>query len=788
MSLGRGRAVVGILAAGVALLFAGRWVAMFLADRWWAETVAPGAASFLTRWHLLGLALEVGGIVVAGAWCVGHFLWVVGSIGGVQVPRRLGDLEIRELVPLDGLRVGAVVGGLLLGFVVGSGGTSATPLVMQAWHGVRFGVTDPALGLDIGVYLVQLPIWDAGLQFARYLVWIALGVAALSHFAVGGLRVSPQGLAMTDAARVQVGLLVAMTLLLAALGQALGPLRAVAGLDTGPWNGLAPTLRWVITGAWAGSAAVLVWWAVHPSPRRFLAATILWGVPLLLGTIMAATLGNAAPTAALGSGSLGARASGADRVIETVLPANGKIERVEPGLWERSMLPALVSERPGTRILAAAPVRLPIGDASLPVWLVLRADSGGRALVVIADDRLGPGGSAVTFRDGDPIGYPGVVTWRELTAVAVAPEAADTVIQGVSTALPIGGTWRRVAIAWGTQSSAALGVRSADASLSWRRAPHDRVRHLFPPAWWDEPRPLLRNGQLWWIVDGWFTAEGAPLAPAIPWEGGVARYARPGLIAVVDAEGGAVSIYRRPDADAIVSAWAEIADGLLQPSESIPSGLLEASPSGRALSVVSRALQPGAELPRATLVWGPRGPVPQFAFSGEGAQGGGPDRVSGVLYGAAEEGYLMVRWPDGTAPLAPRVLNTRWGRFASLERLEDSVRSAGGRLEAGAVRYDLTTSATLAVRNRWAISAAGAPSVAWVEVGQGDRLGAARTPATALTNLHGESAPVVPAPDLPDALSEARRWTARADSALRAGDLQAFGRAFEALKRVLGTP
>ena len=88
----------------------------------------------------------------------------------------------------------------------------------------------------------------------------------------------------------------------------------------------------------------------------------------------------------------------------------------------------------------------------------------------------------------------------------------------------------------------------------------------------------------------------------------------------------------------------------------------------------------------------------------------------------------------------------------------------------------------------YAVSSTGVPSVVWVDLARADRLGAARTPATAWANLRGESVPLVPAPDLPDALTEARRWAARADSLLRAGDLEGFGRAFGALKRVLGTP
>ena len=109
MRAGRGQVALGVIATAVLLLFVGRWVAAFLADRWWAEAVDPTAVPFLGRWHLLELALETGGLVVAGAWCVGHFLWVVRSIGAVQVPRRLGDLEIRELLPLGSLRAGAVI-------------------------------------------------------------------------------------------------------------------------------------------------------------------------------------------------------------------------------------------------------------------------------------------------------------------------------------------------------------------------------------------------------------------------------------------------------------------------------------------------------------------------------------------------------------------------------------------------------------------------------------------------------------------------------------------------------
>jgi hypothetical protein len=149
---------------------------------------------------------------------------------------------------------------------------------------------------------------------------------------------------------------------------------------------------------------------------------------------------------------------------------------------------------------------------------------------------------------------------------------------------------------------------------------------------------------------------------------------------------------------------------------------------------------------------------------------------------------VLTRWADTSAPHGPTALGLSWERFASYERLQDSVGAAGGQMITSPIRYELGPKSALAVRIQYLVSHNGAPVVGWVELARGDRLGAARSPASAWANLNGESAPVVPAPDLPEPLAEARRWAARADSALRAGDLQGFGRAFEALKRVLGTP
>ena len=58
----RGRRLTGCARRDcILLLFAGRWTAVLLADRWWAAELSPAAAGFLTDWHLLRLTLDLTG-------------------------------------------------------------------------------------------------------------------------------------------------------------------------------------------------------------------------------------------------------------------------------------------------------------------------------------------------------------------------------------------------------------------------------------------------------------------------------------------------------------------------------------------------------------------------------------------------------------------------------------------------------------------------------------------------------------------------------------------------------
>jgi hypothetical protein len=280
------------------------------------------------------------------------------------------------------------------------------------------------------------------------------------------------------------------------------------------------------------------------------------------------------------------------------------------------------------------------------------------------------------------------------------------------------------------------------------------------------------------------------------------RYLRPAFVALIDATTGRTTLFLRPDADALARGWADVSAGGILPADSLPvevSALpmtdLELAVKGWAVEHGSYGLLPEVDptlpdslLLRPSMLWDQGGPSPELALDAPKLTGRTPTRLAGLLIGAPEGVVRFIRWPVGEAPHRARALESEWQRFASYERLEDSIQAVDGKTITSPVRYEVGVRGTLAVQVLYAVTAGGMPSVAWVDLARAGRLGAARTPATAWANLRGESVPLVPAPDLPDALTEARRWAARADSLLRSGDLEGFGRAFGALKRVLGTP
>jgi hypothetical protein len=811
----RGRRLTAGVAALVILLFVGRWTATLLADRWWAAEISPAAANFLSDWHLLRLTLDLFGCLVASAWFIGHLVLVYRAVGTVQVRRNVANLEFREALTPRVLLTIAVVTGALLGILVGAGASGWWREVTLAWEGVSYGVNDPLLGRDLGVYVGQLPIWNAAHGFMVLLVLLALtGVAAL-YMLVGAIRWIERRPAINDHARAHIGWLLAVLALALAWGYLLEPYELVAGpvdqLDQSAWRAsllVSPLLAGVALAA-GGLSAV---WAMRPRHALVVAGWIVlagasmvghWLLPSMLGgpsdhVVGARTLEQ-----------LGRMAYGLEELRDSRLERIGSpTQPALPSLWN----PAAVTQGPrddSSRVLVVSPAVLTPDTKPRPIWMVVRNVSPGRVLVsAIADHRVSPRGEPLFYRLADTLARPTVATLLELRAGAVTPDAPSYRLrEGESQGVLVDGWLRRLLLAWALQAGELLGDLRPGSRIDWRLSPEDRLQRLTPFADWSAPTARVIEGELVWLLDGYITSSTFPLTGRAVWRNQQVGSVGAAFLGTVNAESGAARVYLQPEADALAEAWARLANGVVESAASIPEAVLRATAyPGDLFRVQAKELerspwkagsvsgqgQGTTEAPPPQVGWArdTSGPLVISTFESPGQR-----RLSAVLIGSRKDGRTHLRLVrlDSTATLPVRgVLENLWSNFPSYDALNDSIREDGGKLERGPLRVEVEDGGPIAYESYFAPRASGGMVLAWVSVAApGDarpRLGAGRTFKEAWSNLLGTTVPAPPGAAQAGRLDEARHWLQHADSALRAGDWPEFGRAWGSLRTVLGLP
>ncbi|HYT63243.1 MAG TPA: UPF0182 family protein, partial [Gemmatimonadales bacterium] len=226
-----GRRRLYLIGAGllVAALVGGRWLAVETAERAWDRSFAGGDAIIAAR----DLARLLQGLVfvMSVAWFSGNLFIVYRAIGSVQMPRRLGDLEIVEAVPRRTLLAGAALLGVVLGALCSLGAGDWWRHAVMASAPPHFGVSDAtALGRDAGYYVSLLP-WYAALQNRTLLLAVAAtGVVSLLYAVIGSLRIRRGRIRASDYARAHVGVLLACLALVIAWGALLDPAEVIGGL------------------------------------------------------------------------------------------------------------------------------------------------------------------------------------------------------------------------------------------------------------------------------------------------------------------------------------------------------------------------------------------------------------------------------------------------------------------------------------------------------------------------------------------------------------------------------
>jgi hypothetical protein len=811
----RGRRLTAGVATLVILLFVGRWTATLLADRWWAAELSPAAATFLSDWHLLRLTLDVCGCLVASAWFIGHLLLVYRAVGTVQVRRNVANLEFREALTPRALLTAAVATGALLGMLVGAGASGWWREVTLAWEGVSYGVNDPLLGRDLGVYVGQLPIWNAAHGFMLLLVLLGLtGVIAL-YMLVGAIRWIDRRPAINSHARSHIGWLLAVLALALAWGYLLEPYELVAGpvdrLDQSSWRAsllVSPLLAGVALAA-GGLSAV---WAMRARHTLVVAGWIVlagasmvghWLLPSMLGGARDQVVGaqTLEQLDRMAYGLEGLRDSRLERIGSPAQPAL-------PALWNHL---AVTEALPGdsSRVLAVSPAVLTPDANPRPVWMVVRSVSPGRVLVsAIADHRVSPRGEPLFYRLADTLPRPTVATLLELRAGALTPDAPNYRLrQGESHGVPVDSWPRRLLLAWALQAGELLGDLRPGSRIDWRLSPEDRLQRLAPFADWSAPTARVIDGELVWLLDGYLASRTFPLAGRAVWRDKQVGSLGAAFLGTVNAESGAARVYLQPEADALAQTWARLANGVVEPAAATPEAVLRASAypddlfrvqakelerSPWKAGSVSGQGQINTEAPRPEVGWAAdtSGSLVVSTFESPGQR-----RLSAVLIGSREDGRTRLRLVrlDSTTTLPMRgVLENLWANFPSYDALNDSIREDGGKLERGPLRVEIEDGGPIAYESYFAPRPSGGVVLAWVSVAApGDvrpRMGAGRTFKEAWSNLLGATVPAPPGAAQAGRLDEARHWLQRADSALRAGDWPEFGRAWGSLRTVLGLP
>jgi hypothetical protein len=808
----RGRRLTAILAVLVALLFAGRWTATFLADRWWAAELSSAAASFITDWHLLRLTLDLGGCLIASAWFIGHLLLVYRAVGTVQVRRNVANLEFREALTPRALLTIVVISGAVLGLLVGVGASRWWRDVTLAWHGVTYGTNDPLLGRDLGLYVGQLPVWRAAHGFFLLLVLLALSGVVILYILMGAIRWIERRPAINQHARAHLGWLLAALALALAWGYLLEPYELIAGpaelLSRARWRSSAlasPLLAGVALAAGALSAA----WAARPRHALVLSAWLVLGAASVIGhwllpSVLGGSTASALPAAA--QEQLSRIGYGLDEVRDIPLePAGALMPPAVPSLWHSA---ALAQSFPGDsgHFVSIHPAMLTPGGRRRPVWLILRYAGAGRLTAsAVADHRISSTGEPLFFRLSDTVPRPTPVPLLDVGADLLAPEARDYRLQQDGDwGTPVGALPRRVALAWALQAGELLGDVPENSRVDWRLSPTERLERLAPFADWSAPTPRVIDGELVWLLDGYLTSSTFPLTARALWRNRRVGSVTAAFLATVDAVSGAVRVYLQPRSDPLASSWTRISRGIVEPATAIPEAVLRTASYPRDWFRVQAqqlerspwkvgALSSGgtpvsSEFPGAQVVWSPDTSGPLLVSTFELSR---QRRLSGVLIGSRAEGrtHLTLVRLDSAATLPIRdVLQDRWANFPSYDALSDSIREDGGKLERGPLRVEVTSGGPVAYQGYFALRPSGGTVLAWVSVAAPNRLGAGRTLREAWSNLLGATVPAPPGSAQTGRLDEARRWMQQADSALRTGDWSEFGRAWNSLRTILGLP
>lgn len=830
-----------VLAALLALLLVGRWVAAWYVDYLWYASMGEAAARVWGAKAFNGGLLRLSGWLAGALFATANFYAVRRSIAALVLPRRVSNLEFAEEVPGRSLTLAAAALGVLAGALLTFSGDDWTLLAFARYAAASpFGEYDAAYGNDLSFWVAWLPLERALYGWALKALLAVAAIVLLLYAVTGSLRWEGRALRVTRHVRRHVTVLGALVIALLgwsyrldgfdALITGSGPDLAATWVDHAV---LVPTSRALFFICLLGAA--LVAWAGWNGHNRvsFVAVTVVLVASILLRQILPPLAQRvAAPrdrsvqerkyltTRALYT----VRAYGIDRVrtagTDSAAPRLGAPSSASASsgvpLWEPALLARAVA---AARARGAGAVSPAFGWEAAPSGLLAygverpsdEVDAGVRApwaivrVLASSADAEGwpvlldpPGASSV----GDGAMPPPLV-YDSARGYAIVPDTFQRV-PGAN----VESTRARLAHAWSEQNLRLLfaDLPRHNPRIVLRRDVRERVRALAP--FFAQGRtvsPLVAADTLYWVVDLYSASASYPLSMHQVVGGEAWTYFQHAATALVHAHTGRVTLVADVATDRAARVWMERFPGLFTEAAALPERVaaLIPPPADGALAQARALARYGLRTER----WAARH-LPSSDGADTAASRGGPAPVAVDVPGAGRVTawttallddtqhvrgvYLASGGPSQPAwwlPLGePRVAWT--AVLDQFQRAPDgaalgprNVRPVFGRL-----RVVPTQAAVLYAQPVYAYRD-GAPSLLRVAVTAGRPGDSARVGRTF-------AAAVGAAPTAPDSLAlpaTAAQFRARVEQlydamrgALRRSDWGAFGRAYDELGTLLG--
>lgn len=807
----RRRWVVVGLAAVAVLLLAGRALSAIYADYQWYEALGAGAL-----WRLRSgaiAAIDAGAFLATTIFALVNFYAVRHSVVSLVFPRRVGNLEIGEEVPGKYLIAAAVVLAVLIGLLLLPSGDDWPSLIL-ARSGQSFGEPEPNFRADLGFFVYWLPFENTVWDWSFFAVTV-VGVAAILLYALTpSLRWQRGTLHMSGYVRRHLTVLAGVLLLLAAWSFRLDMYSLVTS-GSGP-DGLFGFVddKVGVTGdlllalATLGAALVVIW-------GGFVGQFRLAGVAVLTIVVLGLIVHELAPFAVDHVGTEAYRRARDNDYVATraaftkrafaIDSAPLDSARVYPTLaaalpwipvWEGPALSraidvtrapddasAAVGWRTSPQGLVASVVSAPPPGASARApWTV------ARVLAADADERGAPlraAGSDASATDDVPLDQP--IVFPGASPVAVVSDSFTT------TGVPLDSFLARLTAAWSLQNVRILSrdVDQPHPTLITHRDIRDRL-HRFAPFFFQGRRvaPLFVGDSLYWTVDLYSASVDYPLARRVQIGTDEFSYLRHAATAVVQASTGDVFLVRDSVLDPVASTWVHLLPSMFTTWQSLPPGL-RAAVGAPLDGLLARATAFGWYGPGPGV--GRRVPVlngADSALSGDelpiALRGGSTtavalplvddnDRLRGLIIGIGGASDSMAWYPLAAA-------GPRWGglldRMRSIDSAGIGVRDgpvANGRVRVVPVRSGI---AFLQPSYRWRPQ--NTPSISRVALLYDDTSRSASPPFGLVPPV-----PALPSTASPEVKSSASALYSEMRDAMRRGDWVAFGRAFDALGRLV---